>query len=68
MGIRTLRRRTATTAGVLVSALLGRAPVYALDASTPRIPEDVALFRSQRDLARAAEQASTALSRTAARP
>lgn len=68
MGICTLRRRTATAVGVLVSALLGRAPVYVLDASTPRIPEDVTLFRSPRDLARAAQQASAALSRTSARP
>jgi hypothetical protein len=67
MGIRTLRRRTATIAGVLVSALLGRTPAYALDASTPRTPETATLFRTQRDLARAAEQASTALSPTAVR-
>ncbi|WP_189871870.1 hypothetical protein [Streptomyces bluensis] len=68
MGIRMLRRRTATTVGVLVSAWFRRAPVYAPGASTARIPEDVTIFRSSRDLARAAEQASTAISRTTPRP
>ncbi|MFJ9587022.1 hypothetical protein [Streptomyces acidicola] len=68
MGIRTLRRRTATTVGALVSALLRRSPVSAPGASTPRIPEDVTRFRSPRDLARAAEQAATAISRTTPRP
>ncbi|GAA3822674.1 hypothetical protein ACFS5L_01020 [Streptomyces phyllanthi] len=72
MGIGKLRRRTATIVGVLVTALLRRPPVYAPDASTPRIPADATplarrLFRSPRDPARAAGQSATTVSRTVAR-
>jgi hypothetical protein len=68
MGIRTLRRRTATTVGALLPSWLRRAPVYAADVSTPRYPADHTQFRSPRDLARAAEQTNPPpTSRTAAR-
>ncbi|MGW0820511.1 hypothetical protein [Streptomyces sp. NPDC002845] len=73
MGIRTLRRRTATVADTLVSAvsalsaLFRRVPVCAADASTPRIPADTALRRSPRDLGHPDEGYASAFSRTTAR-
>lgn len=67
MGIRTLRRRTATTVGALLPAWLRRTPVYAADASTPRYPADDAHLRRAGDLARSADPTDASLSRTAAR-